>query len=205
MPATIDYYTTFISPFSYLGHPMLRAVADKHGAAVHAKPVDLFAVFENSGALPVPRRPPVRQRYRLIELQRVADFRGMPINPRPKHFPVDPSLADHTVIALREAGHDPLSYMERIFAAVWVNEEDIEDEAVLSRYLEAEGFDAARTLAEARAPAAAAIRARNTEDAIAADAVGAPVYVLNGEPFWGQDRVEHLDHALASGRPPFTA
>jgi 2-hydroxychromene-2-carboxylate isomerase len=49
-----------------------------------------------------------------------------------------------------------------------------------------------------------AAMAQNTEAAIAAGAVGAPVYVLNGEPFWGQDRVEYLDHALASGRGPYT-
>lgn len=205
MPVTIDYYMTSISPFTYLGHQYLRAVAEKHGASLNVKPVSLPDVFEVSGALPIPKRPPVRQRYRLIELQRVADFRGLPINHKPKHFPVDPSLADHTIVALVRQGHDPLSYMERVLAAVWANEEDVSDEAVLARYLAAEGFDNDAVIAAAKAPETAAIRARNTEEAIAADAVGAPVYVLNGEPFWGQDRIEHLDHALATGRGAFAA
>ncbi|MFC6488925.1 2-hydroxychromene-2-carboxylate isomerase [Nitratireductor sp. GCM10026969] len=205
MPNTIDYYMTTMSPFSYLGHQTLRAVGQKHEASIRVKPFDLLKVFENSGAVPPVKRPPVRQRYRFIELQRVADYRGMPINPKPKYWPVNPALADHTIIALVEAGHDPLSYMERVFAALWANEEDIADRAVLAGYLRHEGFDAEQILTAAEAPGTTAIRARNTEEAIAADAVGAPAYVLNGEVFWGQDRVEYLDHVLASGRKPFSA
>lgn len=205
MPASIDYYLTSASPFVYLGHQPLRAVAQKHGATLNVKPVNLMRVWDVSGAVPPAKRPPVRQRLRLVELQRIADYRGMPINPRPKHWPVDPALADHTIIALVEAGHDPLSYMERVFAALWANEEDIADEEVLTKYLEAEGFDARAILARAHEPNAAEIRERNTNEAVEADVVGVPAYVLNGEAFWGQDRVEYLDHALATGRQPFTA
>ncbi|WP_265516409.1 2-hydroxychromene-2-carboxylate isomerase [Nitratireductor luteus] len=204
MSAAVDYYVTSVSPFTYLGHQSLRAVAQKHGVTLNVKPVNLVRVWEVSGAVPPVKRPPVRQRLRLVELQRIADYRGMPINPRPKHWPVDAALADHTIIALVEAGHDPLSYMERVFAAVWANEEDVTDEEVLSKYLEAEGFDAKRILAAAHEPKAAEIRERNAQEAIEADVVGVPAFVLNGEAFWGQDRVEYLDHALATGRPPIT-
>lgn len=205
MPAAIDYYFTSASPFTYLGHQTLRAVAEKHGVAVNVKPVNLAGVWEVSGAVMPGKRPPVRQRARLVELQRIADFRGMPINPKPKHFPTDPTLADHTVVALAKAGHDPLGYMERIFAALWANDEDIADEAVLKRHLEADGADAEAILSAAKQDATAAVRAQNTRDAVAADVVGAPAYVLNGEAFWGQDRIEYLDHALASGRKPFSS
>lgn len=205
MPTTIDYYMTTLSPFSYLGHQTLRAVVQKHGVDLRVKPMKLLAVFENSGAVLPAKRPPVRQRYRFLELQRVADYRNMPINPKPKFWPADPTLADRSIIALTEAGADPLSYMERIFAALWVNEENIADAAVLSSYLKAEGFDADTVLAAAETPDIADRHERNTRDAIAADAVGAPAYVLNGEVFWGQDRVEYLDHALASARAPFSA
>jgi 2-hydroxychromene-2-carboxylate isomerase len=205
VPATIDYYFTSASPFTYLGHQPLRAVAEKHGAQINVKPVNLLGIWEISGAVMPAKRPPVRQRYRFVELQRIADYRGVPINPKPKYFPVNATLADCSVIALTEAGHDPLSYMERLFAGVWVNEEDIADEAVLARFLKAEGADAEAVLAAAREQQIADIRARNTEDAIAADVVGVPAYVLNGECFWGQDRVEYLDHALASARRAFTS
>ncbi|MCC0039223.1 MAG: 2-hydroxychromene-2-carboxylate isomerase [Brucellaceae bacterium] len=205
MPATIDYYFTSASPFVYLGHQPLRAVAAKHKAGIQVKPVNLAGVWEVSGAVMLAKRPPVRQRYRLVELGRIADFRGVPINRTPKFFPVDPALADHTVIALVEAGKDPLGYMEGVFAAVWANEKNIADEDTLAGLLEAEGFDAGAILSAARGPGIAEIRARNTAEAVEADIVGVPGYVLNGEPFWGQDRVEHLDHALATGREAFTA
>lgn len=205
MPTTIDYYFTSASPFTYLGHQPLRAVAEKHGAKIDAKPVNLLGVWEISGAVMPAERPPVRQRYRQVELQRIADYRGVPINPKPRHFPVNATLADCSVIALAETGHDPLNYMERLFAGVWVNEEDISDEAVLARFLKAEGADADAILAAAREQHVTDIRARNTADAIAADVVGVPAYVLNGEVFWGQDRIEYLDHALATARKPFTA
>ena len=205
LPVTVDYYLTSVSPFTYLGHQTFRAIAHKHGVSVRVKPVNIGPIFENSGALPIAQRPPVRQRYRRIELQRVANYRGMPIHVKPKFWPVDPTLADHTIIALVEAGKDPLSYMDRVFASVWANEEDIADAGTLAIHLKAEGFDANAVLEMADKPEIADIRARNTQEAIAADAVGLPVWVLNGEPFWGQDRLEYLDQALADGRKAFSA
>jgi len=205
MPTIIDYYMTSVSPYTYLGHQTFRAIAHKHGVSVRVKPVNIGPVFESSGALPVAQRPAVRQRYRKIELQRVADYRGMPIHVVPKFWPVDPTLADHTIIAVIEAGHDPLSYVDRVLASVWANQEDIADAGTLAFHLKAEGLDADAVLDAAGKPETAEIRARNTQDAIAADVVGLPAWVLNGEPFWGQDRLEYLDQALASGRKAFTA
>ena len=98
----IDYYFTSISPFTYLGHKAITDVAERHGATIAFKPVNLGGVWAESGAVPMPQRTPMRQRYRLIELQRAAELRGLPITPKPAHFPVDPSLADHTVIAVFE-------------------------------------------------------------------------------------------------------
>lgn len=205
MSATIDYYLTAISPFTYLGHRAFRAVLDKHGAEVRVKPVDLFGIWEVSGAVPPAKRPPVRQRLRFVELQRIANFRGLPITVRPQYWPTDPTLADHTIVALVAAGQNPLGYMQRVFEALWVNEENINDRTTLEKHLALEGFDAAAILTAAETAETAAIRARNTEQAIAADAVGVPCYVLNGEPFFGQDRIAYLDHALSTGRKPFKA
>lgn len=203
--AVIDYYFTSASPFVYLGHEALMDVAAAHGAKVNFKPVNLAVVFENAGALPLPKRAPTRQRYRLIELQRVADMRGMPINIHPAFFPVDPALADHVTIALIERGADPSGFMARVFSGVWANEDNIADADTIAACLKAEGHDAEAVLAEAADDKVAAIRARNTQDAVEADALGVPVYVLDGEPFWGQDRIAFLEHALTTDRAPFRA
>ncbi|MFD0917205.1 2-hydroxychromene-2-carboxylate isomerase [Pseudahrensia aquimaris] len=201
----IDYYFIGMSPFVYLGHQAIVDVAAKHGAKLNYKPVDLMGVWAVSGAVPPAQRPEVRQRYRLLELQRVADIRGLPLNLKPAHFPTNIALADQCVIALLQTGEDPTAYMASVFAGVWAEEKDMSDESVIAAKLTGAGFDADAIITAAKSEDVAAIRTRNTKEAIAADVVGAPAYVLNGEVFWGQDRIEYLDHALTTGRAPYTA
>ena len=200
----IDYYFFAPSPFTYLGHDLLRELAAKHGASVAYKPVDLMGVWAESGAVPPAKRPPVRQAYRLIELQRLSDYRGLPLNPKPAHFPVDATLADSCVIAIVEAGGDPHEFVTANCRSVWVEEADISDETVVRANLMATGHDADAVIGRAGTPEVKEIRERNTREAIAANAPGVPAYVVGGEVFWGQDRLEHLDHMLTSGRAPIT-
>ena len=201
----IDYYFFAPSPFTYLGHDLLREVAAKHGASIAYKPVDLMGVWAESGAVPPAKRPPVRQAYRMIELKRLSDYRGLPLNPKPAHFPVDATLADSCAIAIVEASGDPHDFVTANCRTVWVDDGDISDEATVRANLMAAGHDADAVIGEARSDAVAEIRARNTREAVAANAPGVPAYVVGGEVFWGQDRIEHLDHMLASGRAPITA
>lgn len=203
MPATIDYYLTAASPFVYLGHAAIKAVADKHGAQLNIKPINIGGLFEASGSVPLAKRSATRLRYRFLELQRFAEHRGMAMNFKPKFAPVDPTSADLTIATLLLEGHDPFAFIGRIGAAYWSEERDISAEAVLRELLVAEKFNPDAVLERARSESAVALREQNTRDAIAADAIGAPVYVLNGEAFWGQDRIDLLDSALESGRNPF--
>lgn len=205
MPATIDYFITCASPWVYLGHDAARELAARHGATLKVRPVNLGEMFKVSGQVGLAERPAVRQRYRLIELQRHAEFRGKPINVRPKHFPTNPALADLTICAILAEGGDPMDYMGKVFSALWAREQNIADETTLTYLLSESGFSPKSVRARAQTAEVAEMRARNTEDAIAADATGVPSFVLNGEPFWGQDRLDLLDRALTSGRKPYTA
>ena len=201
----IDYYLFAASPFTYLGHDLVREIAGRHGAAIRYRPVDLMGVWAESGAVPPAKRPPVRQRYRLVELKRLAEYRGVELNPQPAHFPVDATLADSCVIAVQEAGGDPHEFIRANCRSVWVANEDIADEAVIRANLLCAEHDPDEIIGAAVTEEIAAIRKANTDAAIAADAPGVPAYVVDGEVFWGQDRLEHLDHMLASGRTPITA
>jgi len=199
----IDYYMSSVSTWSYIGHAAFCDMARRHGVEVAIRPVDLGAVFDNSGALPLAKRSPARQRYRFLEMQRFVEARGVSLKLKPKFFPVDATLADHTIIAVGEAGGDALAYAGEVMANVWAHDRDVSDENVLADTIRNAGQDPQAILAAARTPQIAEIRKRNTADAIAADAIGAPVYVLNGEPYWGQDRIELLEAAIVSGRAPY--
>src|SRR5690606_7245554 len=121
----IDYYFICSSPFAYLGHQAFHALAQEHGAEIRYKPISIMGVWEKSGSVPLPQRTPLRQRYRRIELQRIAGMRGLPLNLEPKFFPVDPALADGCVVALVERGENPAGFIWRAHQGVWAAEENI--------------------------------------------------------------------------------
>ena len=201
--AEIEYFYTHISPWTYLGHRAFLDLARAQGAKVVFRPVVLGKVFANSGAQPLAERPKARQEYRLVELQRWRERRGLPLNLKPKHFPTNPGLADRAAIALLAAGEDPGDFSEAVMAACWVEEKDIADADVVKEKLSASGHDADAILAAAESDAAKATHEKNSADAVAINAIGAPTYVLSGETFWGQDRLDLLGDALASRRAPF--
>jgi len=204
MSSQIDYYTTSASPFAYMGHKAIIAVAEKHGVKINLKPMNLLGVWEISGATMPADRPPVRQRYRLLELPRIADYRGLKIIPQPSNFPTNPALADHCLCVLIAEGKDATNLAFKIGEALWTHDRQIADEAVLAELLESEGHDAKSVLSRANEDDIAELRAKHTQEAIDADVVGAPGYVFGGEVFWGQDRIEHLDAMIASGRSAYT-
>ena len=77
MPRTIDYWFSLVSPWAFLGHQAFLDLAKQHGVTVTFKPVELSEVFPHTGGLPLPKRHPARQRYRILELQRWREARGI--------------------------------------------------------------------------------------------------------------------------------
>ena len=205
MSRRVDYYYSLVSPWSCLGHRDFIAVARKHGVDVRYRPVALSKVFPQSGGLPLAKRHALRQAYRLVELQRWRERRGIPLHLHPKFWPFDPGLADRIVIALAEQGQDIEAFLPRAFAGVFVEERDLADEAVLAGLLAEAGIAPGPVLDAAKSDACEALYAANAAAALEAGVFGAPSYVLDGEIFWGQDRIESLDMALTSARQPYRA
>lgn len=203
MTQTIPYYFSVASPWAYLGHGEFLRIAARHGLTVDYRPVDLLRLFAATGGLPLAKRHPVRQRYRLVELQRWRARRDIPLVLRPKYFPFNPSLADRLVIAVARSGADVENCLPFVFRAVWAEQRDGADRAVLSGILDRSGLDSAALLPAADAAAVVAQYAKNLETAIADGVFGSPTYSLNGENFWGQDRLDLLEEAIASRRTPF--
>lgn len=203
MARQVDYYFSISSPWAYIGHKLFRDVVNSYGLKVNHKPVVLVDLFSETGGLPLIRRHPVRQRYRMLELQRWRDKRGLNFHLQPKHVPLNARLADGVVIAAIEAGHDPDRFLRRAFAGVWEDELDLADAETLVRLADESGLPGKALVERSAADEIGRQYEQNRQDALAADVFGSPAYVLDGEVFWGQDRIELLVDALKSGRAPY--
>jgi 2-hydroxychromene-2-carboxylate isomerase len=199
MNRTVDYYFAPPSPWTYLGHARFDEILRQRGASVRVMPVDLGGkVFPISGGLPLGQRAPQRQAYRLVELQRFSQHLNAPLNLKPKYFPVSGDDSSRLIIAVDQ--HHGVEAAMRITGAVlsacWAQERNIADPKVLAELLAEQGLDAA-CLDKANSQTVQQTYEKYTAQAIAAGVFGAPSYVVDGEIFWGQDRLDFLDRRLA--------
>jgi len=199
MPATVDYYLTPVSPFTYLGHQRFRDICRQHGAQIKLRVMDLGKVFPASGGLALKDRPPQRRAYRMMELKRWRDYLGLPLTLEPKFFPVPAEAAATLILAvLQRHGLEPaLDIAGDCLRAVWAEERDISSRDTLRDIAQGRGLDAPALLTQAASAEVAALYVMHSQEAIARGVFGAPTYVLNDELFWGQDRLDFLDRALA--------
>ena len=121
MTKTVDYFLSPVSPWTYLGHDRLVAIARRHGATVRVKPMDLGRVFPVSGGVPLAKRAPQRQAYRLHELVRWRDHLGVPLQVHPRHFPVPADAAAMAIVAadLAAGGDAALLLAGALMRACW--------------------------------------------------------------------------------------
>lgn len=202
MGKQVDYYFSPISPWTYLGHPRLTAMLKKYGAQVNVKPVDLGGkIFPVSGGLPLSQRAPQRQAYRLVELARWRDFLKMPLTIKPKFFPAPGDLSACLIIAAKAHGEEAaLRVSWGILKACWTEERNTGDVQTLLAIATEQGLNGAELIAQAQSDEVRAKYAAFTQEAIDRQVFGAPSYVIDGEIFWGQDRLDFLDRKLASGQ-----
>lgn len=198
MSKTIQYFFAPHSPWTYLGHARLVAIAQEKGARIELKPFDLGKVFGVSGGLPLAQRPPQRQAYRLVELARWSRHLGLPLNTQPKFFPVPPDAAARLIIAANTSlgASSALELAGHIMQALWAEDRNIADEATLAQIAGLCGMDGANLVKSSQTAGVQEQYERNTAEAIAGNAFGSPWYVIDGEAFWGQDRLDFVARAL---------
>ncbi|MEM6729058.1 MAG: 2-hydroxychromene-2-carboxylate isomerase [Pseudomonadota bacterium] len=194
--AHIDYYFATVSPYTYLAGTRMEEVAEKHGATVTYKPLDILALFPRTGGVVPKERHPARLEYRAQELTRQARKLGMPFNLQPAHWPTNPAPSSYAFIAAAEVGGDLGGLVYAFTRACWAEEKDIAQDDVIRGCLESAGFDP--SLADSGLLQGAETYARNLEEAVSVGVFGAPFYVTDdGARFWGQDRIEDLDLHLS--------
>ena len=198
MTVVIDTYFAPQSPWTYLGHQRLQDIAAAAGAQIDLRPADFGRIFAASGGLPLGKRAPQRQAYRLVELARFSQHLNIPLNPQPKYFPVPVDDAARLIIAVQQHDGSPsaLAFTGALMRALWVEERAINDPATLAALLVEQGLPA-RRLGDAQTPEVQATYDLNTERALALGVFGAPTYAVGSERFWGQDRLDFLQRRLA--------
>lgn len=192
----IDYYFTVLSPWAFFGGKRFAQIAEKHGAAVTFKPVDIGQLFSRTGGQLPKDRHPSRMEYRMQELKRWARALDMPINFNPAHWPTNGAPASYAIIAAQNAGTGDVGVLvNALMRSIWMDEKDIAEDAVIKECLAEAGFDP--SLADSGLLMGAETYAKNTDDAVNAGVFGSPFYVCDdGEKFWGQDRLDLLDTYL---------
>jgi 2-hydroxychromene-2-carboxylate isomerase len=201
MALHIDYYASLNSPWTHLGAARIEAMAAAQGASLRIYPVDFGAIFAASGGLPLPKRSPQRQAYRLQELARWRDHLGIPIHIQPKHFPSSEALTAGCVIAARETmGDQPaIRLAHAVLKSVWQRELNPGEPETLAMLIKESGLDPDSLLKLGAEPRWAERREADTKAALARGVFGAPSYVIGDDIFWGQDRLEFVERRLARG------
>jgi 2-hydroxychromene-2-carboxylate isomerase len=196
---TIDYYLSLISPWSYLGHQRLISMAKEHDVGINIFPIDFSLVFPSTGGIPLPKRSPQRKAYRMQELIRWRDHLNIPLNLEPAFFPTNDKLAASMIVKLRESDADAaVNLAFACLRACWNEEKDISDRDTLLQLATDNQLDGESLLVDI--DESLALIASDSEDAVQKGIFGAPSYALGEQIFWGQDRLEFLDRALAQRR-----
>lgn len=201
MTAHINYYFGLTSPWTYLGHNRLLKIVADTGATITPYEVSFReTIFAKTGGLPVHKRAPQRQAYRLQELARWRDYLGVPLNIHPKHWPNDETVAANMFVVLREtqSAETALKFAGLITQAVWRDEKDITDKQTLVDIANSANTDAEALISEAADPKWAALRTSQTEAAMKRGVFGAPSYCVEDQVYWGQDRLDFVERHLRS-------
>ncbi|WP_203072822.1 2-hydroxychromene-2-carboxylate isomerase [Falsiroseomonas ponticola] len=184
------------SPWAYLGTPQLWSIAKKHGARIVLRPI---RVIEANGGIPLRTRAQPRQDYHALELSRWRAHLGMPLNLTPRFYPCRTiETAAQAVIAVQEAGLDAPAFSFAVQRALWAEDRDIADVETLRELARGTvGEEGAALVRDPALPRHIETWHGNLAEAERRGIFGTPTYVVNDELFWGQDRLDFVDRALA--------
>ena len=198
MAGPIEFWFDFSSPYAYLGAQRIEAVAEKHGRAVDWRPFLLGVTFKTTGMQPLSEIP-LKGDYLKHDLPRSARRMGVPVQ-MPQPFPFMSVAASRAVIWLKEHHPEKVSAVVRaLFHKAFGEGGDISSAAAVVAVAAEAGVDAEELGAAMPDPALKDKLRAEVELANEKGVFGAPYMIVDGEPFWGHDRVDEIDAWLASG------
>lgn len=199
MSKSVTYYFSTVSPYAFLGHQRFLNIVATSGAMAEFVPVSAPLIFPRTGGVPVNQRPPERLSYRMVELKRWSAHLGIAMNFTPAHFPTNDQISARVIEAAKAVGAGDIGALAWGFmTACWQQERDIGDPDTVAAIADAAGFDGRGLLAASREDAYEVRLNANCDRAIADGCFGFPWYIVDGEPFWGQDRLDFVEAALCA-------
>ncbi|SDT02607.1 2-hydroxychromene-2-carboxylate isomerase [Halopseudomonas xinjiangensis] len=194
MSKQIEFFFDVGSPASYLAWTQLPALAERHGAEIVWKPMLLGGVFQATGNSS-PATVEAKGRYSRIDMQRFARHYRVTLNHNP-HFPINTLMLMRGAVGYLDTPrfHE---YLAAIFKAMWVEQRDMHQPQVIGEVLTAAGFDPQEVLARCSDPAIKDRLKALTTEAVERGVFGAPTFFVGEEMFFGQDRLEWVERALA--------
>ncbi|MET0683278.1 MAG: 2-hydroxychromene-2-carboxylate isomerase [Casimicrobiaceae bacterium] len=199
MAAPIDFYFDFSSPYGYLAAQKIEALADKYGRAVDWHPVLLGVIFKQTGMAPL-TMVPLKGEYARRDFERSARFHGIAGFRMPPKFPIASQAPARIVLWLK--ARDPAlatRVIKALYRAFFTAGVDISDPDAAASVAAREGVDGAVARAAIDDPAIKDALRREVEQAIARGVFGSPFFVVDGEPFWGLDRLDQVERWLSTG------
>ena len=195
MAKQLEYFFDYVSPYSYLADSRIPGLVERTGAELVYRPFFLGGVMQASGNRP-PATVPAKGKYMLTDIARWLDRYGLELSFNP-HFPVNTVKAMRGALVALEEGVFP-AYHAALFRAMWRDEQDVADVEVLAKALDAAGLDAGAILDRIGEPRIKERLKANGDEAVERGAFGAPTFFVDGEMFFGNDRLEFLEAKLGS-------
>jgi len=200
----LEYFYSAHSSYSYLGSGELMRIAGAANCQIIHRPFDLRKTTEITGPGPISGRTPQRRSYFYgREIERWAQWRdvvfkdGLYTATRPAHHDNDMTLVNCMLIAGHERGINIDHLSHCLLRAHWVDDADLADIETLKSVSKSANLDPEPLLVDAVSSKVQAIYQANTDDAIERSVFGAPTYFVDGDMFFGQDRLMMVEHALA--------
>lgn len=199
MPEPIDFYFDFSSPYSYLLSEKIDALAARFGRSVRWRPILLGAVFKASGSAPLTLQFAPKASYSVLDFQRSARFMGLSYR-HPDVFPIASQYAARACYWLEETQPaQARPFAQAVFRALFVDNTDISSLDSVLEIAARCGVDRDSLAAAVQGPALKARLKTEVEAAIAHGVFGAPYIVIDGEPFFGADRLPQIERWLEKG------
>jgi len=197
----IEYYYALASPWSFIGHKTLINISNSNNLKIDPIIIDYEEMFKIMGTVPLPKRPAIRKSYRLIDIQRWADFRKVPLNIEPKYYKgeiEEPNEREAAlmVTAAKTEGLNSLRLAYAISRALWVEDRFPFSTNELISIADSEGFDGEFLWTQAQNKNTKINYKKNTTHSVERGVFGMPFYIFRNQPYWGQDKLEILEYKI---------